>query len=131
MRFPLLGSWEDAETGVVLIERLFVARTFWQRFRGLQFARPLERDCGLLLRNCRSVHTMSMRFAIDLVFLSDDLEVLEVQTDVQPWRIALPKEKRAAHLIEVTAGQHRHLSKGMKTRLTPIEQMLVTSSTGP
>ena len=70
MRFPLLGRWEDTETGEVLVERLLVAKTFWHRFVGLQFASPLAADCGLLLRGSRSIHTFWMRFAIDVIFLS-------------------------------------------------------------
>ncbi|TWT93520.1 DUF192 domain-containing protein [Neorhodopirellula pilleata] len=117
MRFPMLGRWEDAETGAVLLERLFVAETFWQRFRGLQFAKPLEDNCGLLLRNCRSVHTMWMRFAIDLIFLSEDLQILETRLGVNPWRMVIPKTKGVAHVIEVTAGQKGNLQEGTKTRI--------------
>ncbi|XZE51432.1 DUF192 domain-containing protein [Planctomycetaceae bacterium SH139] len=116
MRFPVLGRWEDAKTGEVLLPRLFVASTFWQRFRGLQFARPLDSESGLLLRNCRSVHTMWMRFPIDLIFLSKDLEVLEVRTAVTPWQIVVPKVREVAHVIEVTAGYMAAPLTGVKTR---------------
>lgn len=117
MRFPLLGRWEDAETGDVLIERLFVAETFWQRFRGLQFARPLESDSGLLLRNCRSVHTMWMRFPIDLFFLTEDFRILETRVGVKPWRMVVPKSKDVAHVIETSSGRQINLERGESTRV--------------
>ncbi len=117
MQFPLLGRWEDAETGEVLVERLFVAETFWQRFRGLQFAQPLAADSGLLLRNCRSVHTMWMRFAIDLFFLSEELRILEIRVRVKPWRAVIPKAKGVAHVIEVAAGNRQTLGEGTRTRI--------------
>ncbi|QDS91721.1 hypothetical protein FF011L_04540 [Roseimaritima multifibrata] len=116
MKFSPLGRWEDAATGDVLLDQLLVANTFWQRLRGLQFAPTLNPDCGLLLRNCRSVHTMWMRFSIDLFFLSEDLEVVEVRRGVKPWRMVIPKSKQVAHVIEVTAGHHSHLTVGNKTR---------------
>jgi uncharacterized membrane protein (UPF0127 family) len=118
MRFPLIGRWEDAQTGHVLIEQLHEAESFIQRFRGLQFTRPLDPDCGLLLRKCRSVHTLCMRFSIDLFFLSADGEILEVWTDVKPWRIVIPRTKQIAHVIELAAGYDRHIPTGMKTRFT-------------
>jgi uncharacterized protein len=117
MRFPLRGRWEDIETKEVLVERLYAAETFWQRFRGLQFARSLDADSGLLLRNCRSVHTMWMRFSIDLIFLSDDLQILETHVGVKPWRVVIPQAKGVAHVIEVTAGTQRSLSEGKRTRV--------------
>ena len=116
MRFPLLGRWEDAETGEVLVERLLVAQTFLQRLRGLQFARPLEPDCGLLLRHCRSVHTMWMRFAIDVVFLNAEFEIQEIRTGTLPWRFVIPRAPHAAHVVELTAGCSQRLFVGQKTR---------------
>ena len=130
MRFPVLGRWEDLETGDVLLERLFVANTFWQRLRGLQFASPLDFESGLLLRNCRSVHTMWMRFAIDLIFLSEDLQILETRFGVKPWRVVVPQAKGVAHVIEVTAGTQRNLYEGNKTRvINPLEKNICETHT--
>jgi len=120
MRFPVLGRWEDAETGEVLLEHLHVAGNFWQRFRGLQFAPPLEPECGLLLRNCRSVHTMWMRFPIDVVFLSDSLEIREVRNRVNPWNLVIPRTKDAAHVIEMQAGNDHRLQVGARTVFRPL-----------
>ena len=53
-----------------------VARTRRERSRGL-----LGRDGftgALVLRKCRQVHTIGMRFAIDAVFCDDDLRVVAV-----------------------------------------------------
>ena len=117
MRFPLLGQWEDAETGDVLLERLYVADTFLQRFRGLQLARPLAPDSGLLLRDCRSVHTMWMRFSIDLFFLSEDWQILESRIGVKPWRVVVPRTKGVSHVIEVASGHPRDLQIKTTTRI--------------
>ncbi|MFG0267935.1 MAG: DUF192 domain-containing protein [Rhodopirellula sp. JB055] len=96
-----------------------MAETFWQRLRGLQFSRPLEPGSGLLLRNCSSVHTMWMRFPLDLFFLNEDWEVLEVRRDVKPWRVVVPKAKDGAHVIEVAAGWQVRGEKGVSTQLMP------------
>src|SRR5256885_10504814 len=41
---------------------------------------------GLLLRPASSVHTFFMRFAIDVVFLTPDGDVVKVASNVRPWR---------------------------------------------
>ena len=43
------------------------ASTFWQRLIGLLGRRSLPAGEALLLQPCRSVHTLFMCFAIDLV----------------------------------------------------------------
>ncbi|QDV12607.1 hypothetical protein CA51_24930 [Rosistilla oblonga] len=128
MRFPILGRWEDAETGEVLAKRLYVAETFWQRLRGLQFAQPLDPGCGLLLRNCGSVHTMWMRFPIDLFFLDEDWSVLEVRSCVKPWRVVIPKAKRVSHVIEVTSGQSLEAFKGRRTKVAACDDFPIVAS---
>jgi len=47
-------------------------------------------DGALLLPRTRSIHTIGMRFPIDVAFCDDDLTVLRVLT-VPPWRVVLPR----------------------------------------
>jgi uncharacterized protein len=67
--------------------RLFVARTFWQRLRGLAGLRSMPAGDTLLLPRCSSVHTLGMRFAIDVTFLDEHGRVLAVAEAVPPWRV--------------------------------------------
>jgi uncharacterized membrane protein (UPF0127 family) len=46
-------------------------------------------DGVLVLRPCRSIHTLGMRFTIDVVWCDGDLHVLRVAT-VRPWRLTRP-----------------------------------------
>ena len=63
---------------------MFVARSFRARLLGLAFLRRLPPDCGLLIPRCSSVHTFGMRFALDVVFLDGDGEVL--RGPARTWR---------------------------------------------
>jgi uncharacterized membrane protein (UPF0127 family) len=77
-----------------------VADRFGARLRGL-----LGRDGyegTLLLRPARSVHTLGMRFAIDVAHLDRDLRVLRVTT-MRPWRIGRPVAHAHA-VLEAQAG---------------------------
>ncbi|MFD4634697.1 DUF192 domain-containing protein [Streptomyces sp. NPDC058284] len=57
---------------------------------------------ALLLSPASSVHTVRMRFAIDVAYLDRELRVLSVRT-MRPGRIGLPRP-RARHVIEAEAG---------------------------
>jgi len=59
-------------------------------------------DGALLLRPCRSVHTVGMRFPIDVAYCDADLEVLAVRT-MRRWRVGAPR-LRARAVIEAPAG---------------------------
>lgn len=59
-------------------------------------------DGALLLTATRSVHTLGMRFTIDVAYLDDDLRVTDQHT-LPPNRIAAPRW-RARHALEAAAG---------------------------
>ena len=63
------------------------ADTFLQRARGLGFRRDMPADEALLISRCRSVHTLTMRFALDLTWLDADGEVIRVDRGVPPGRL--------------------------------------------
>ena len=59
-------------------------------------------DGALLLRPARSVHTLGMRFAIDVAFLDGDLRVLRTVTMAR-WRLGRPVPHARA-VLEAEAG---------------------------
>jgi uncharacterized membrane protein (UPF0127 family) len=93
----------DGETGRVVLQRVQIADTFWRRLIGLLGRRSLDRDEGLLLRRCRSVHTCGMRFPIDVALLDAEQVVLRVYSAVPPWRFVM-SVKSACMTLEGAAG---------------------------
>ena len=63
---------------------LIVARSFRERRRGLAKMAPLPPGYGLRILKCNSIHTIGMRFALDLVWLGRDGRVLRVDRGVRP-----------------------------------------------
>lgn len=59
----------NAARGRILGARIGVADRWWLRFRGLGGRSGLEPGEGLLLRPCRAVHMLGMRFTLDVAFL--------------------------------------------------------------
>lgn len=91
-------------TGKVLVERLYVADTWWSRFRGLQFLRNFPSGAGLLLYPSTSIHMFGMRFSIDLLFLDQTGIVLEVRRDVRPWSVVIAADRRTVAALELPTG---------------------------
>jgi len=77
-----------------------VAETARARRRGLIHRDRL--DGALVLRPCRNVHTVGMKFPIDVAFCDGDGTVLRTTT-LAPWRIS-PVVRRSAFAIEAEAG---------------------------
>ena len=81
---------------------LAVAETHWSRLRGLLGASEgdFRNGCGLWIRPCRGVHTLAMRFPIDVVYLDRDGVVVHLERELRPWRIA-PVRLQAASVLEL------------------------------
>jgi uncharacterized membrane protein (UPF0127 family) len=82
--------------------RVVRADTFRQRTRGLGGRRSMPADEALLIPRCRSVHTYTMRFALDLVWLDGDGHVIRIDHAVPPRRLRTCLS--AAAVLECAAG---------------------------
>jgi uncharacterized protein len=89
--------------GVVVCEECLVAATPLARLRGLLGRKSLPSGQGILLRPAASIHTFFMRFAIDAVFLDEELRVVAIAADLRPWRAAGKRGARA--VLELPAGE--------------------------
>jgi uncharacterized protein len=83
-----------------VLESLEVAGSRRARSRGLLGRDGV--DGALLLRPCRSVHTVGMRFPIDVAFCDDELRVLRIVTMPRHRLSRLVWRSRA--VIEAEAG---------------------------
>jgi uncharacterized membrane protein (UPF0127 family) len=77
-----------------------VAETFAQRSRGLLGRSSYEG--AMVLPRTRSVHTIGMRFAIDVAVCDKELTVLGVKT-LRPYRMTIPR-RGGRSVIEAQAG---------------------------
>lgn len=80
---------------------LEVAQSAEARIRGLLGRDGL--DGGLLLPHCRSVHTLGMRFPIDVAFLDRRGRVVALVAPMRRWRLGRTRF-RAAQVLEAEAG---------------------------
>lgn len=78
-----------------------MATTPLARLLGLAGLSRSRAGTGLLIPGCRSVHTIGMRFALDLVFLDGASRPLTTRAAVSPMRLA--RERRARAVLELPA----------------------------
>lgn len=87
----------------ILVENLFLADSFWSRMKGLMGKKDLAENDGLLLVPCNSVHSMFMRFPIDLLFLDQNFTVIRIIERFKPWK-ATPIFRDCCQVVELKAG---------------------------
>jgi len=95
---------------LILANNVNKADTFISRLVGLLDRKHLDISEGLLLMNCKSVHCFFMNFAIDVVYLSKNMTVLDIET-IYPWRIG-KIVRNTANVLELAEGAASILNKG-------------------
>ena len=105
---PLLRRSTEAlhlvnqRTGAVIASTLEMAADGPARRKGLLGRDVFHEGQALIIAPCSGVHTVGMRFEIDVVFVTRAGIVTKVQRRVTPWRICL--SFRAFAAIELPAG---------------------------
>ncbi len=101
--------------------RVRIARSFWDRGRGLMFHAGLDAGTGLVIDPCSSIHTMWMRFPLDVLYVSADGSVLRADSKMKPWRVG-PLFVRGRYVIELPPGtiEQSRTEKGDKLDLRPV-----------
>lgn len=85
-----------------LATNLSVAGTHWSRLRGLmgKDAASFPAGDGLWIIPSRGVHTLAMRFPIDVLYLDRDHHVVHFEENLKPWRLA-KVSMRTASVLEL------------------------------
>ena len=80
-----------------------VARTLFERMRGLIGTKHLPPGEGMLILKCNAIHTFFMSFAIDATFLDRRDQVVKVVRNIRPWRPFVWGGFRAVKVLETAA----------------------------
>jgi uncharacterized protein len=107
------------DDGRVVCERCLIARTPWQRMRGLLGRKSLDPDEGMFFRSSGPIHMFFMRFPIDAIFCDGDLVVIDVERGLAPWRMA--GRRGAKVVIEVASGAAADVRPGDRLVLGTID----------
>jgi uncharacterized protein len=108
----LFGSNDET-----LAEEAEWARSFLRRLRGLIGQPKLQPGHALIIEPGPQVHTLGMRYAIEVVFCNRSWRVLEV-AHLEPWRVSR-FVRGARYAIELPAGSASAHLEGRTLRVLP------------
>lgn len=83
--------------------RARVARTLFERIRGLIGTKSLPKGEGMLILRCNSIHTFFMSFPIDATFFDRDGNIVKVVRNIRPWRFFVWGGFRAVKVLETAS----------------------------
>lgn len=101
--------------GAPLVPRAWRADTALTRMRGLLGRRPLVAGEALLITSCSSIHTVGMRYALDVAFVDAGERVVKLCRNLPPLRAAW--SWRSRHAVEMVAGEIDRLGLAVGDRL--------------
>ncbi len=87
---------------ILLADRADLADTSQKRRTGLLKHTSLEAGEGLWIAPCEAVHTIGMKFPIDVVFLNKKRQILKIRPSLAQWRLTACL--RAHSVLELRAG---------------------------
>jgi uncharacterized protein len=102
--------------------RVRIAAGFVSRALGLLVGAPLDPQEGLLIAPCASIHTIGMRYPIDVVFLDRAGCVLRVCAAVRAGRMRFARGARG--VLELRSGAATRLGLDRGVRLPELADAL-------
>jgi uncharacterized membrane protein (UPF0127 family) len=107
--------------------RITTANTSLTRLIGLMGRRRLDAGCGLLIKPSSGVHTIGMLFAIDVVALDKNLQVLKLWHRLVPFRIT-SLDLKIYSMLELPAGQIRDCHMEVGDQLAVVSDQFLTNN---
>jgi len=93
---------KDIQINEQQINKVCFADNMFTRLRGLLFT-PEEELTGMFLADCNSVHTIGMRYSIDIIFLNRSNTIVKIIKDAQPYRLFFGTNE-TTHTLELGSG---------------------------
>jgi uncharacterized membrane protein (UPF0127 family) len=109
----------DIERGVTIAPRVRVAGTSRERRKGLLGIERLEAGGGIWIAPCEAVHTIGMKFPIDVLFLDATHRVGKIVPELRPWRLAAYLPASSVLELEAGAAARSGLTVGARLQFVP------------
>jgi uncharacterized membrane protein (UPF0127 family) len=91
---------------ILLINKGHIANTFWLRLKGLLGRASLQVGEGLILAGEKSIHTLFMKFPIDVIYVDKTHKVIRVDKNMVPYRLG-PFLSQSTYILEMPVGSIR------------------------
>lgn len=87
----------------IVADNVQKAEFVFLRFRGFMLRSCIQNGEGLLIPRCNWIHTLFMMQEIDAVYLNAENVIVDMESNVKPWRICKPRF-RAKSTLELYSG---------------------------
>jgi hypothetical protein len=104
----------------VIATSVEVADSGSKRNRGLLGRTGLAPGEGLWIVPCESVHTIGMKFPIDLIYLDRKLRIKKLRSDVGPWRMSACLSAHSVLELACGAIRNTQVRKGDQLALSTV-----------
>ena len=101
----------NKSTNCLIASKALVADSFFLRLKGLMFRKSIDEEEALIFYHTPSIHTFFMRFPIEVVFLNQKMQVVEIYEELGPKRVVfstsasiaveLPARKTSEETLEI------------------------------
>ena len=87
--------------------KIIVAKSFKDKLIGLMCKKNI--NYGLLIKNCKSIHTYFMLENIDVLLLDQDNRILMINRNVKPNKILIFNNKKRTNILELPSNSSLNL----------------------
>ena len=87
--------------------KVIIAKSFKNKLLGLINKKNI--DYGLLIENCKSIHTFFMLENIDVLLIDKNNRILMINRNVKPNKILIFKSKKRTNILELPANSSLNL----------------------
>ena len=88
----------------IYARHVIVTTSLFARMRGLLGRKSLGSDTAMVIDPCASIHTLGMRFAIDVLFLDSKNRITAIEKNVKPGRFWVSGGWHVRRVIESEVG---------------------------
>jgi uncharacterized protein len=104
--YRLTENLSKQKTKELLIENVILASSFSKRLFGLILEPRLDAHTCFFIDHCSSIHTVGMRYSLDVIFLGRKGKIIKIFEKIPPFRFT-PFIKNAKKAIELYPGTIR------------------------
>lgn len=104
--------------GRVIGNNIKMCDSAFSKFKGLMFSKKLKQGEGLVLKALQesilgtSIHMWFVFFGIDVIWVNDNMKVVDVRENVKPFSFMIKPRKSAKYVIELGVGGARGVVVG-------------------
>jgi len=100
MKYKIFNLTKDN----LFLDYVEVADKYFARLKGLLGRTTLESGQGLVIRPCNSIHTVGMKFPIDVAFIDKNDKIVFIMEEIPEGKFS-PIVKGAKYVVETRAGE--------------------------